>query len=304
MSPGEPAAGSAPASGWRWAARLGGFVAVVFGGILVVSAALVLLGAPATVALDVWNVLPGVAVVLLASWWFTRLEHRTLASLGLPGGVRMPRELGLGWLAGVALIGLVVVTLILLGWLSWTPEPGPGSRLAVGAGLTVLLLGAAFVEELLFRGYPFQVLERRFGAATAIAATSVIFGAVHALNPNFAALPAVNITLAGFLLAIAYWRTRSLWFVTGLHLGWNWTMALSELSVSGLPVEMPGYESRVTGPVLWTGGAFGPEGGLLVTVASLLGIVWMWRWRAEGESLSRHRDRRTDTGRGGSDRRG
>lgn len=291
MNPGEPAAETAAASGWRWAARLGGFVAVVFGGILLLGAALVLLGAPPTVALDVWNVLPGVVVVLLASWWFTRLEGRPLSSLGLPGGARMVRELGLGWAAGVALIGLVVLTLVLLGWLRWFPESGSGSRLAVGAGLTVLLLGAAFVEELLFRGYPFQVLEARFGPAAAIAATSVAFGAVHALNPNFAALPAVNITLAGFLLAIAYWRTRSLWFVTGLHLGWNWTMALSELSVSGLPVEIPGYEPRVTGPVEWTGGAFGPEGGLLVTAVSVLGIVWMWRWRAEGESLSRRRDR-------------
>lgn len=290
MNRGEPAAGPAPASGWRWAARLGGFIAVVFGGILVAGGALALLGAPPTVALDVWNVLPGVAVVLFASWWFTRLEGRPLTSLGLPGGARMPRELGLGWLAGVALIGLVVVILVLLGWLSWTGERGPGSPLAVGARLTALLLGAAFVEELLFRGYPFQVLECRFGAATAVVATSVAFGALHALNPDFAALPALNITLAGVLLAIAYWRTRSLWFVTGLHLGWNWTMAMSELSVSGLPVEMPGYEPRVTGPALWTGGAFGPEGGLLVTAVSLLGIVWMWRWHAEGESLSRRRD--------------
>lgn len=289
MTPREPAAGSAPASGWRWAARLGGFVGVVFGGILVSGGVLALLGAPATVAIDVWNVLPGVVVTLGASWWFTRLEGRPLSSLGLPGGAPMLRQLGLGWLAGVALIGLVVLTLVLLGWLAWTREPGPGSRLGVGATLTVLLLGAALVEELLFRGYPFQVLEARFGPATAIVATSVAFGALHALNPNFAALPAVNITLAGLLLAIGYWRTRSLWFVTGLHLGWNWTMALSELSVSGLPVEIPGYEPHVSGPALWTGGAFGPEGGLLVTVASLLGIAWMWRWRAGGESLSRRR---------------
>lgn len=291
MNEGKPAAGPAPASGWKWAARLGGFTAVFVGGILVVGGALALLGAPATVALDVWNVLPGVVVVLFASWWFARLEGRSLASLGLPAGARSVRDLGLGWAAGVALIGLVVLAMVAFGWLRWSPEPGTGSRFAVGARLSLLLLGAAFVEELLFRGYPFQVLETRFGPATAIAATSVVFGAVHALNPNFAALPAFNITLAGFLLAIAFWRTRSLWFVTGLHLGWNWTMALSELSVSGLPVEMPGYEPRVSGPEVWTGGAFGPEGGLLVTAASLLGIVWMWRWWAEGESLSRRRDR-------------
>jgi len=303
LSPGEPAAGPAPASGWRWAARLAGFIGVVFGGLLVVGGVLALLGAPTTVALDAWNVLPGVAVALFASWWFTRLDGRPLSSLGLPGGLRMLRELGLGWATGLALIGLVVLAMALFGWLEWLPEPGPGSRVGVAIGLTALLLGAAFVEELLFRGYPFQVLEARFGPLAAIAVTSLAFGALHAANPNFAPLPAVNITLAGILLAVAYQRTRSLWFVTGLHLGWNWAMAVSELSVSGLPVDMPGYEPRLSGPPQWTGGDFGPEGGFLVTIASALGIVWMWRWRAEGESLSRRRHpaggpRGTERGRG------
>jgi len=63
-------------------------------------------------------------------------------------------------------------------------------------------------------------------------------------------------------------------------------MAISELSVSGIEMSMPTFEPAVTGPVLWTGGEFGPEGGLLATIATVLGVVWMWRLGRRDESLS------------------
>ena len=64
-------------------------------------------------------------------------------------------------------------------------------------------------------------------------------------------------------------------------------MAVSELSVSGLEFDVPGLQPRLTGPAALTGGAFGPEGGLLVTALSLVGIAWIWRWGPREESLSR-----------------
>ncbi len=249
--------------------------------------ALALAGAPPTNTLTAWSVIPLLGAALAASAYFTRrIERRPLRSLGLRGGAGGLADLGAGALVGLLLIGAVVVALGLAGWVSWGADTAGGSPLETAMGLAALLLGAAFVEELLFRGYPFQVLERRFGALAAVTVTSLAFGALHGANPNVAALPLLNITFAGVLLGVAYWRTRSLWYVTGIHLGWNWVMAVSELSVSGLELEMPGFEPRVTGPALLTGGAFGPEGGLLVTAVSLLGVWWMWRLPPRDESLS------------------
>jgi hypothetical protein len=54
-------------------------------------------------------------------------------------------------------------------------------------------------------------------------------------------------------------------------------MAVSGLPVSGLDVSISGLEAAVTGPVLWTGGAFGPEGALMITFVTLLGTAWLWR---------------------------
>jgi len=268
-----------------------GKLAVFSGLFLVVSIGVlqvgVFLGAPVSGRLSIWSVTPLIIGAVVASWVLTtRFERRPLGTLGLRGGPEGLADLGLGTLAGAAIIGGVVLSMATLGWVSWVGISEPGSEIGTALALGGLLMGAAFVEELLFRGYAFQVLFRRFGAAGAIAATSIAFGSLHAWNPNFGALPLLNIGLAGVLLGTAYWRTGSLWFVTGVHLGWNWVMAATDLAVSGLELHMPRFDAVLAGPSLWTGGSFGPEGGLMVTVASLLGTVWMWRLGRRDESLS------------------
>ncbi|MDX1578940.1 MAG: CPBP family intramembrane glutamic endopeptidase [Gemmatimonadota bacterium] len=241
----------------------------------------------------------GVAVLVFAgvaaSWVLTRrVEGRPLGSLGLRTGREGLGDLAGGTGAGIVIIGAVVLAQALLGWVTWRPAADAGSPYVAAIAIGTLLLGAAFVEELLFRGYPFQVLWRRFGPTAAIASTSLAFALLHGANPNVGPLGLGNIALAGILLGVAYERTGSLWFVTGVHLGWNWTMAVSELSVSGIEIEMPAYDPSVAGPGIWTGGDFGPEGGLLVTLASLAGIAWMWRLSPRDVRLSALEDHESE----------
>jgi membrane protease YdiL (CAAX protease family) len=283
-----------PASGWLWLARI-----AVFSGVFLIAfvafiqvSALLGVSQPETAEvgqlLNAWNVLAMVAAALLTSWVAqVRLSRLRFVDLGLPGGVPALRQLTTGGLVGVGVLGAVVLTLVAFGWLTWEADGTQGSAVLAAMRLVGVLLGAAFVEELLFRGYPFQVLERRFGTIAALLVTSVAFSVAHLLNPAAALLPLINIGLAGLLLGVAYVKTRSLWFATGVHTGWNWIMAVSELSVSGLDFGMPGFEPVLNGPHLATGGAFGPEGSLLVTLASVATIVWMWRWGTKDESLSR-----------------
>lgn len=281
---------SARGGRWIWLARLlafaGLFLLLGFAAVQL----LLFLGIPVGTepqALDIWVVGALLFAALLASWIMTRrIEGRPMRTLGLRGGPSGLAQLGLGTLAGIALIGAAILAMALAGWIEWTPEPGEGSPIGAALRLAGLLFGAAFVEELLFRGYPFQLLERRFSPWIAIGATSIGFGALHGANPNVGPLALVNITIAGVLLAVAYWRTGSLWVATGVHLGWNWTMAVTELSVSGLPeFDVPGVDPTVSGPIVWTGGAFGPEGGLVITLVSLAGVMWMWRLGGGREKL-------------------
>jgi membrane protease YdiL (CAAX protease family) len=283
-----------PLPRWIWLPRIAAFVGIFLVSLFAVFQVLFLLGAPAPASteaaqlLNGWNVFGMIVAAGIASVVAqVKLSRRRVVDLGLPGGRRGLTQLFVGVCLGVAILGAVVLAFVALGWLSWTADDTPGSAPASALSLAAVLLGAAFVEELLFRGYPFQVLERRFGALVALVATSLAFSAAHGLNPNAAFLPLINIGLAGVLLGVAYWRTRSLWFATGLHMGWNWVMAVSELSVSGLDFRMPGFDPVLGGPELMTGGDFGPEGGLLVTVASVAAIGWLWRWRPKDVSLSR-----------------
>lgn len=293
----------------RWGWRLGLFLLVFVAGLFLAALALGLVpvGWSGDAGMTV-GAAASAGVALLASWALAeKVEGVPLAALGLPVDGLLARDLGRGFVVGVALIGLAVAGMAAAGWVSWSLEPGgfaPGAFLGALVQLTVFLAVAAFLEELIFRGYPFQVTAEALGGGWALALTSLAFGVAHAWNPGLGPqalleeasldklLPLVNIGLAGLVLGLAYWRTYSLWFATGLHLGWNWTMGFAaDLPVSGLEpgapgyglFETPGFDAVVEGPTLWTGGAFGPEGGLAVTLVSLAGIAWL----ASTDSLSR-----------------
>ena len=270
--------------GWAWAGRLTAFAGlfIAFGLLFGFAAASIagFLGTEMTRSIG-WGTVTPVLLAACAGPWLPagRIDGRPLSALGLRRGAPGLAELGSGVLAGFAIIGAAILALAAPGWVSWTASAAP---LLAGVKVSALLLGAAFTEELLFRGYPFRVLHLRFGPVPAVLATSVAFGLMHGANPGVTPLALVNLTLAGVLLGVAYWRSGSLWFVTGLHFGWNWIMAASGLPVSGIDVSISGLEAAVTGPALWTGGAFGPEGALMITFVTALGTIWLWRVAGSG----------------------
>lgn len=257
--------------------------------------ALFLLGRASTLvprggAWDSW--IPSVVVLLatlVASLFMMRWveeRRRPLAVLGLP----LERDALSGLLRGAAIGGLAVAGLVavqlLMGWLRPAPDSGTvfGWIQQIGA-LAVLLAFAAAAEEVVFRGYAFQVLVQGFGAPIAVVLGAGVFAAFHARNPEVGPTALLNIGLAGVLLAGAYLRTRSLWVAIGLHWAWNWVMAaVFDLPVSGWAFDVPGYDFRQSGPDAWTGGAFGPEGGMLATLTLVLLSVWVFRARWLRES--------------------
>ncbi len=108
--------------------------------------------------------------------------------------------------------------------------------------------------------------------------TSGLFALIHLNNPAVDTVALVNIALAGVLFAGAYLRTRSLWVAIGMHWAWNFVMAaFFDLPVSGIIFDVPGYDTLARGPDLFTGGDFGPEGGLLTTILVLPLVVWVFR---------------------------
>jgi membrane protease YdiL (CAAX protease family) len=278
--PDRPREDQRPAPGWRLLIFLGGgFLAYVVAGSVV---ATILPAEPSLeLRLVAFHGAMLLVVLVATTLMMRRFEGRPLAAVGLPAG----REALGGTLRGIALGAALLAGLVGLqlavGWIRPAAEPGSiGGWLAMAARIGAILAVASAAEEVLFRGYMFQVLIEWLGVRPAIVVGSVAFGAIHLANPSIDALPLINVTLAGALLSVVYVRTRSLWPVIGLHWAWNWTMGVPfDLPVSGLEFDMPGYDLVTAGPALWTGGGFGPEGGLLTGVALALATGWAFRTR-------------------------
>ncbi len=279
MTSGASAAGRSAAAIGRLAAFVAAFLAIgivgqVGVGVLFPSWAESLLVSTATTA--VAATLAGIALLRL-------LDGRPAGALGIAWTRRTPAELGMGLGLGIAAIAAAVAALAAVGFLRYAPEPGTwaGWTAAIGRDFAVFAV-AAYAEEAMFRGYGYQALVRGFGAVPATLFASGAFALAHAGNPNVGTFALLNIFVAGVLLSAAYLRTLSLWFATAVHLGWNWGMAsLLDLPVSGITLfETPLYEPVVRGPEWITGGAFGPEAGIIGTLAFGGALLTTLKWRA------------------------
>jgi membrane protease YdiL (CAAX protease family) len=208
-----------------------------------------------------------------------------------------PRALGWGFYKGwhrdllfgslVGALSLLLATMIAFipGGLSFTLN-APLMFETVGktllTSLPIFILAAAG-EEAIFRGYPLQTMARSGLAWVAIIITSIIFSWGHLDNPNVVrGFTFANTAIAGVWLAVAYLKTRNLWFPLGIHWAWNWTMgAVLGLPVSGIERLTPAPLLRATdlGPAWLTGSSYGIEGGAACTIALIISTIFIWRTR-------------------------
>ena len=228
---------------------------------------------------------------ILAGWWLLTRDKRGFSALGFYFSSDATKESIRGLALGIG-IGVVVITAIFLsGGVRWTPESGTISGWLLGAfsALAFFTIPAA-MEESVVRGYAFLAVVESWGVGAALTITAIIFGALHYRNPDFGWVPLVNITLAGVLLGVVYLKTLSLWWATGVHLGWNWTLGyLADVPVSGLELmDAPYYEGHPVGPEWLSGGGFGPEASLIAAVVLLLASILLWwgPWLCPGPSAA------------------
>ena len=227
-----------------------------------------------------WSSLALLTAALISGWTLLALDGRSPAALGFTLGGEAPLATmsGFGLGSAVFLSGILLVALV--GGVRWVSEPGsPGAFLASGGVALGVLAVPAAAEEALLRGYPLQALSEAWGPATALLLTSAAFGLLHIGNPEVSWVGITNTATAGLFLGALYLRTGSLWWTTGAHLGWNWTQGfLLDLPVSGVDVaNAPWIKGTAVGSEVLSGGAFGPEGSVLVTGALVCAAAWVWR---------------------------
>jgi membrane protease YdiL (CAAX protease family) len=150
-----------------------------------------------------------------------------------------------------------------------------------------LFVGVGFYEELLFRGYHlrnyaeglcFAWLGPRGALVLATVLSSLVFGFVHAGNDNASMSSTLYIALAGCLLALGFIWTAELSLPIGLHLSWNLCQGLFGFPVSGNDAGPRVFDIEQLGNPVITGGAFGPEAGLIGVVAMVVGAGLIAAW--------------------------
>ena len=111
----------------------------------------------------------------------------------------------------------------------------------------------------------------------------MLFGLAHASNQNATVLGLVNTAGWGIILGVAFLRSGDLWFPIGLHFGWNWILPVFGANLSGFTMRIAGYTIEWQLSELWSGGAYGPEGGMLTTLMLFVLAAYLWKAPVEGQ---------------------
>jgi len=215
------------------------------------------------------------AGVLFTVWIFQKFVNReSFTSIGLRfKGYK--NDLYKGLLAGAVLISIGFITLIILNLIS--------------VGLTyfsaydqvfylILFAVVSLNEEIAIRGYILQNLSRSFNKYVALAISSLLFMTMHLGNPNIDILPILNLFLAGIFLGVYSIHKNNLWFPIGAHLTWNYLQGpIYGFEVSGNKINSL-FEQELNGHDILTGGNFGYEGSIILTVFLIAGIYLMDRY--------------------------
>jgi uncharacterized protein len=230
-------------------------------------------------------------VILVVFWlWVRFYEQRPFWTMGLPRAGAVA-EFGIGWATGALMFGAVYMLLMFGGVL--TPSDG---GLATNAGPTVLAVGMILLgyllqgsaEEIVFRGWLLPVIAAKQSVWLAVVVSSLMFAALHALNPGITALPILNLILFGvFAAVVALWR-GDVWLICGIHAAWNWVQGqVFGIAVSGgtNPISLITTSANAAMPEWWSGGAFGAEGSIAASIVLLAGIgvvlvLWQRQHRA------------------------
>lgn len=221
------------------------------------------------------------------------LDRRKLADYGLSCSAKWRKQFLFGLGLGALLMAFIFTSQWLFGWLRVSGLFVINPSLTIPSGNMVwgkLALKSVFFffvvglyEELIMRAYLFRNMFDLFNRQNfrmeivimlTVLLTSVIFGILHAANPHANLISTLNIILAGIFLSLGMIFTGNIAISIGLHISWNLFQGfVFGFPVSGvaLPVSLFGIE--VQGPIYITGGAFGPEAGLVGLAAMILGSI-------------------------------
>jgi len=222
----------------------------------------------------------GAAVVLITGLYLNAkyLDKRKFSEYGLK--LQQPTfvYLVVGILIGVLTVALLLGIGKLTGTLSIAKfSSSPRLASALLFGLKMLLV--AIIEETFYRGYIFTNfyeslrstrISNHASLIIAVGLSSALFGLAHFGNDSASIRSVSFLTINGVVWCIPFILTSNLGLSIGLHASWNFTQSLVGFTMSGNKAEHSFFTIENVGSVMWTGGEYGPEAGLLGLIGFLI----------------------------------
>ena len=204
------------------------------------------------------------------------IEKRSLSSIGFNKNNWL-KKYSLGFLIGLVMMSIIVLILLSFGYI--TVEKNPIQLVGISAISSILVILFGWIiqgatEEIVTRGWLLNVLSSKYNIGFGLLISSTLFGLMHLTNPNVNYIAVINIILVGLFYGLYVIKTNDLWAVCGMHSAWNFAQGnIFGFEVSGLDVSVGSLiDLNLVGNNVITGGAFGPEAGIIATFILLVSI--------------------------------
>lgn len=218
----------------------------------------------------------GITIVLVALW-VRFFEKRSFRTLGFTAHGALKKYVK-GFFAGLLMLSIVIGLISLFGKVDIVENPNPFNFKVLGIiGLFLIgymVQGAG--EEILARGWQFQVIAARHKPWIGAVISSIMFALLHGFNSGISVIALINLFLFAVLLLFFILHDRSIWAACGWHTSWNWALEnIFGLKVSGSEGIVSVFKFSTQGPNYITGGDFGPEGSILTSLVLIGGMIFI-----------------------------
>lgn len=216
-----------------------------------------------------YSCLLDILVILVINTIFNKQK---LSCLGIEP--RIIEGYGKGIFCGVFLS--ILIMLIIYVGLEGELELNKNINFMVVFLIIIGFLIQATSEEILFRGYIQNEVEKSKTYIFAIIVQAVLFTSMHLLNAGCCLLSVVNLFLFSVILGSIRVYFKSIFIVSGIHFIWNTFMALIvDGKISGVIFSDYIFKFNFQGNKIITGGDFGIEGSIFVSIIFIviLGVL-------------------------------
>jgi len=204
----------------------------------------------------------------------TKVEKRNLRGMGF-SREKVLSYIVKGFCLGFVMFLIVTVIGTLVGLYKFDYLNFSTWYLAIPYLLTFII--QSFAEEIYTRGWVIPLFSRNHSVIVAIGISVLLFVVGHAGNIGFNVGSIINLVLVSVLLAFMLLKFDNIWICGGVHSAWNFTQGyLLGFNVSGINTSSLFNFSQTTNNII-SGGAFGPESGLIVSFVLLLVIIFVYK---------------------------